>query len=174
MIVSVPALKVVVAGDGNVGKTSLIRRYCEGRFAGSRVMTIGVDFQTKLVDLPTGSVKLSIWDVAGQERFAVMRGGFYRGSRATALVFDLANFDSLTHLDAWRVEILKTVPDQKFILVGNKSDLERRVKADTARNYAAQIGAHYLETSAALGAGVPQMFESLAKLAIPLYRKTTS
>jgi small GTP-binding protein len=169
MVVSVPALKVVIAGDGNVGKTSLIRRYCEGKFAGSRVMTIGVDFQTKTVDLPTGSVKLSIWDMAGQERFAVMRGGFYRGSRASALVFDLTNHDSLTHLDAWRIEILKSVPDQKFVVIGNKSDLERKVKYETAHTYAAQIGAHYLETSAAKGTGVAQLFEALAKLAVPQF-----
>ncbi len=61
--------KVVVAGNGNVGKTSLIRRWCEGKFETSRVMTIGVDFQSKLVQLPEGEVKLSIWDMAGQERF---------------------------------------------------------------------------------------------------------
>ena len=70
---TVPVLKVVIAGDGNVGKTSLIRRYCEGKFEQSRVATIGVDFQTKLVELTGGPVKLSIWDMAGQERFQVMR-----------------------------------------------------------------------------------------------------
>lgn len=165
MVVSVPAVKVVVAGDGSVGKTSLIRRYCEGKFAGSRVITIGVDFQTKLVNLPTGRVKLSIWDMAGQDRFASIRGGFYRGSRATALIFDLGNFDSLTHLDAWRAEILKTAPDQKFLLVGNKSDLPRVVPVGAARSYADQICAGYLETSAANGTGVQGLFESLARLA---------
>jgi small GTP-binding protein len=165
MVNTITTVKVVVAGDGAVGKTSLIRRYCEGKFAGSRVMTIGVDFQTKRVELPTGSIKLSIWDMAGQERFAPLRGGFYRGSRATALVFDLGNFDTLTHLDAWRAEVLKSMPDQKFVLVGNKCDLPRVVPEKVARGYAEQIGAAYLETSAATGAGVPALFEALARLA---------
>jgi len=165
MVVSTPTVKVVVAGDGAVGKTSLIRRYCEGKFAGSRVMTIGVDFQTKFVQLATGTVKLSIWDMAGQERFAVMRGGFYRGSRATALIFDLTNLDSLTHLDAWRAEILKSAPAQKFLLVGNKADQPRAVMPSVAWSYATQIEAEYVETSAATGAGVPQLFEKLAKMA---------
>lgn len=165
MVTTLTTVKVVVAGDGAVGKTSLIRRYCEGKFAGSRVMTIGVDFQTKRVELPTGPVKLSIWDMAGQERFAAMRSGFYRGSRASALVFDLGNFDSLTHLDAWRAEILKVLPAQKFVLVGNKLDLPRAVPDKTARGYAEQIGAAYIETSAANGAGVPALFENLARLA---------
>jgi small GTP-binding protein len=165
MAASPPALKVVVAGDGAVGKTSLVRRYCEGKFETSRVMTIGVDFQTKLVHLPAGLVKLSIWDMAGQDRFAVMRAGFYRGSRAAALVFDLTTGESLSHLETWREEILKAVPNQKFVLVGNKVDLLRAVESQTAAEYAARISARYVETSAATGEGVPRMFEALAQLA---------
>ncbi|MBI3244553.1 MAG: GTP-binding protein [Chloroflexi bacterium] len=160
------AIKVVVAGDGNVGKTSLIRQYCEGKFESSRVMTIGVDFQTKRVALPEGEVKLSIWDMAGQERFAVMRSGFYRGSRAAALVFDVTQAASLTNLETWRAEILKVMPDQKFVVVGNKIDLPRDEATQDAANFAAQIGAEYVETSAATGDGVPKLFEALARLAI--------
>jgi small GTP-binding protein len=161
----IPAVKVVVAGDGNVGKTSLIRRYCEGKFAGSRVMTIGVDFQTKLVQLPNYSVKLSIWDMAGQERFAVMRTGFYRGSRASALVFDLSSPQSFSNLDRWREEIARAVPDFKFVLIGNKADLSHTVSSEAALAYAARYTATYVETSAATGQGVPQLFEALATLA---------
>ena len=73
-----PLLKVVVIGDGAVGKTSLIRRYCEGKFFASRVATIGVDFYTQRVKLPARTVKLCIWDMAGQERFEVVRSGLYR------------------------------------------------------------------------------------------------
>ncbi len=59
MPAAIPTLKVVVAGDGNVGKTSLIRRWSEGRFESSRVMTIGVDFQTKVVELPDGEEEIA-------------------------------------------------------------------------------------------------------------------
>jgi small GTP-binding protein len=166
MMSAIPTLKVVIAGNGSVGKTSLIRRYCEGKFAGSRVMTIGVDFQTKLVDLPSGTVKLSIWDMAGQERFAVMRTGFYRGSRAAALVYDVTHPASLADLEHWRAEIIKTVPNQKFIVIGNKVDLRRKVDGNSAADYARQIDAKYVETSAASGAGVPEMFDMLAQMAV--------
>lgn len=162
---ALPTLKVVVAGDGSVGKTSLVRCYCEGKFETSRVMTIGVDFQTKIVALPTGAVKLSIWDLAGQERFAVMRPGFYRGSRAAALVFDVSSAESFSDLDAWRNEIHKALPDQRLVIVGNKIDLPRAVDSQTAAHYAARIKAVYVETSAATGEGVPRLFESLARLA---------
>ena len=146
-----PVLKVVIAGDGNVGKTSLVRRYCEGKFDTSRIATIGVDFQTHTVDLPSGQVKLSIWDMAGQERFRVVRGGFYRGSLAAALVFDVTNPSSLTNLERWYQEISEVAPDQKYMIIGNKIDLERVQGLESAQAYAARISAAYLETSALTG-----------------------
>jgi len=120
---SVPILKVVIAGDPNVGKTSLVRAYCEGKFETSRVLTIGVDFQTKLVNLPAGTVKLSIWDMAGQDRFEVVRAGFYRGSLTSALVYNLEEPETLKSLVRWYHEVRRTLPQQKFIVVGNKLDL---------------------------------------------------
>lgn len=159
-------LKVVVAGDGAVGKTSLIRRYCEGKFEIARVQTIGVDFQTQTVDLPQGTVKLSIWDMAGQDRFEVMRGGFYRGSRASALVFDVTTPETFESLLRWRKEILNAVQEQPFLVIGNKIDLERVIPQDSARTFAESIGAPYLETSALTGDGVPGLFEMLARRAL--------
>jgi small GTP-binding protein len=162
----IPVLKVVIAGDGNVGKTSLVRRYCEGKFETSRVATIGVDFQTQVVDLPSGSVKLSIWDMAGQERFRVVRSGFYRGSLVAALVFDVSEADSLYHLKDWLQEISQANPNRKFVVVGNKIDLERAEGTETAPKFADLIGAPYLETSALTGDGVSEFFLCVATLAV--------
>lgn len=165
MTEKIPVLKVVVAGDGAVGKTSLIRRYCEGKFEASRVETIGVDFQTQVVDLPTGTVKLSIWDMAGQERFQVIRAGFYRGSRAAALVFDVTQAETLAKLSRWRDEILEAVQRQPFLVIGNKIDLPRGVPPERGRAFADSIQAQYLETSALTGSGVTALFEAIAKMA---------
>jgi len=163
-------LKVVIAGDGTVGKTSLVRRYCEGKFQSARVATIGVDFYTQRVRIPDPEngeqmVKLSIWDLAGQERFGVVRAGFYRGSRAAALVFDVTNLVSLGNLRRWRDEVLESAPGQPFVVVGNKVDLERSVTPDLARAAADYLGAPYLETSALSGEGVAALFQMLARLA---------
>jgi small GTP-binding protein len=159
-------LKVVVAGDGAVGKTSLIRRYCEGKFEHTRIQTIGVDFQTQTVKLPEQTVKLSIWDMAGQERFAVVRAGFYRGSRAAALVYDVTEPQSLKDLERWREEVLGAIQEQPFLVIGNKIDLERTVSREEGKAFADSINATYVETSALTGEGVPALFESLAKLAL--------
>jgi small GTP-binding protein len=161
----IPVLKVVVGGEGTVGKTSLIRRYCQGKFESSRVATIGVDFQTQIVKLPEKTVKLSIWDMAGQDRFQVIRGGFYRGSRASALVYDVTQTDSFKQLEKWRKEILEVVPQEPFVVVGNKIDLQRVQGTEEARAFADSIGAKYLETSALSGEGVSTLFETLARLA---------
>ena len=162
---AIPLLKVVVVGDGAVGKTSLIRRYCEGKFHASRVATIGVDFYTQRVQLPEGMVKLSIWDMAGQERFQVVRTGFYRGSRATAMVYDVTKSVSLINLRRWYAEVLSAVPGQKVLVVGNKVDLARSVQTPVGKAFSAYLGVPYLETSALSGEGVSALFESLARLA---------
>jgi small GTP-binding protein len=163
---SIPLLKIVIAGDGNVGKTSLVRQYCEGHFESSRIMTIGVDFQTKLVPLPAGPVKLSIWDMAGQERFQTVRAGFYRGSLAAALVYDLTSLDSLKNLVKWYMEIVKNVPDEKFVVVGNKLDLAGASKDRTGEQFARVIKSPHIYTSAASGEGVAEMFEAMANAAL--------
>lgn len=160
-----PVLKIVMAGDGNVGKTSLVRRFCEGKFSESRVTTIGVDFQTKVVQLPEITVKLSIWDMAGQERFKVVRSGFYRGSLAAALAFDLTDPVSVDNLPHWHEEIETAVPNQRYVVVGNKADLAPTVEVARARAFAEHIGALYLETSALSGEGVSKFFYALAMIA---------
>lgn len=158
-------LKVIVTGDGAVGKTTLIRRFVEGKFEASRVATIGVDFHTHTIRLPGKTVKLSIWDMAGQERFQVMRKGFYRGSRSAALVFDVTQPRTLANLVHWRREVLEAVPRQAFVVIGNKIDLERTIPSTKAKAYADSIGAPYLETSALTGENVAALFETMARLA---------
>jgi small GTP-binding protein len=166
MGVPFPSLyKVMLLGDGNVGKTSLARRYCEGKFEESRVLTIGVDFQTKVVQLPGNEVKLSIWDVAGQPRFQVVRETFYRGCRAAALVFDLCNLESLKNLIQWVKEIRQFAPEVKFLVVGNKLDLVNENKVKDGGLFADHFKAPYIETSAKTGFGVGELFTSLAELA---------
>jgi small GTP-binding protein len=165
-----PIYKVVIAGDGSVGKTSLIRRYCEGMFEQSRIMTIGVDFQTKTVMLGDREVRLSIWDVAGQERFGSFRDTFYGGARAVALVYDVTVSESFDNLIRWRDEILRIVPDVPMVLIANKVDLEAVVPARQARQWARGLGMPFLETSAATGQNVEPLFSGLAHLAVNFRR----
>ncbi|HTX79212.1 MAG TPA: Rab family GTPase [Longilinea sp.] len=163
-----PLLKVVLLGDGNVGKTSLARRYCEGMFEESRIMTIGVDFQTKVVGMPEGTVKLSIWDVAGQPHFKVVREGFYRGSLSAALVYDMTQPSTLANLLGWIEEVQQYAPNVKFAVIGNKVDLVPPGTSVGGEEFAHSLGVPHLLTSAKDGLGVEQMFVDLARLAVNL------
>jgi small GTP-binding protein len=160
-----PIVKIVFLGDGSVGKTALVRRFCENRFEESRVMTIGVDFQIKEMVIEDRLIKLSIWDVAGQDRFQFVRETFYRGSQAAALVYDCSKPETFHHLDRWVAEIRAFAPRVPFILVANKQDLGESVEVNPME-FAARIGAPMFKTSALSGEQVPQMFYRLAELAL--------
>ncbi|HLF29295.1 MAG TPA: GTP-binding protein [Anaerolineae bacterium] len=160
-----PVVKVVVGGDGAVGKTSLIRRYCTGMFEESRVMTIGVDFQVKIVEVDGRSLKLSIWDIAGQDRFGAFRDTFYRGAQAVALVYDVTDILSMNNLANWHRQIVKVAPKASFCVVGNKLDLHRVVPRRSGEGWARSLGFPYVETSAKTTEGVEDFFLILARLA---------
>ncbi len=163
---TLPVYKVVIAGDGNVGKTSLIRRYCEGKFDESRITTLGVDFQTKIVTVGDRLVKLSIWDVAGQERFLSFRDTFYRGAHAVALVYDVTSPPTFFNLMHWRDEVQSIVPLVPMVVIGNKVDLFNVIPPEEVRGWARSLSMPFLLTSALNGEKVEDFFAGLAYLAV--------
>ena len=166
-----PIAKVVIAGDEGVGKTSLIRRYCTGVFEEPRIITTGVDFQIKIVEVNGNSIKLSIWDIAGQERFGAFRDTFYRGAKVMVLVYDLMNPATLDNLPRWHAGVAKICPKARFVVVGNKVDLGRRVMREQVEEWARSMGFPYMETSALTNEGVNSLFQALAELAAPKQSK---
>ena len=173
---AIPVLKVVIAGDGAVGKTSLIRRFCEGNSMSSRISTIGVDFQTQRVTLPSGIVKLSIWDMAGQDRFHDIRQGFYRGSRGAALVYDATAPVTMQNLPRWREEIpgrgagpavCGGCQQGRFAHSRHAGPLDQPGAAQHSRRAHVCLihRCGVCPTSALSGMNVLQLFEQIAKLA---------
>ena len=157
--------KVAIVGNGAVGKTTLLRRYATGKFQESRIMTIGVDFETIEVEVKGQPIKLTVWDLAGQDRFAPFRDGFYRGARAVAMVFDVSDRESFDDLPRWLEEARRVVTDAYLVVNGNKIDLPRVVTPQEGKAYAASLNAAYVETSARTGDGVARFFSYLAMAA---------
>ncbi|KAJ3417016.1 hypothetical protein HDV05_007498 [Chytridiales sp. JEL 0842] len=126
-------IKVVVLGDGGVGKTSLRNQ----RFTNNYKATIGADFIVKDVELEEDGrvVSMQIWDTAGQERFQSLGVAFWRGADACILVYDVTSPSTLSHLPHWLSEFLTKadIPDPEsfpVVVLGNKTDvgdLHRRV-----------------------------------------------
>lgn len=159
--------KVVLVGDGNVGKTSLVRRFCEGKFEESRILTIGVDFQIKTVQLGDQTIRLSIWDVAGQDRFRAFRDQFYSGALAVALIYDVTAPATFFNLPRWRNEVMTAIPGVPMAVIGNKLDLGPVVPPGEAEGWAKFEGKMpFLQTSALSGQNVEEFFRGLAYLAI--------
>jgi small GTP-binding protein len=119
-------LKIIVAGDGGVGKTSLIRRYVSDCFNPAERITIGCDFYTKVLKTDNGQhFKFQIWDVGGQEQFRALLPLWSKGSKGAILAFDVGSIESYLHLDEWLSMVLDGGMTEKFpiVVVGNKKDL---------------------------------------------------
>eukprot|EP00091_Calanus_sinicus_P010663 TRINITY_DN24633_c0_g1_i1.p1 TRINITY_DN24633_c0_g1~~TRINITY_DN24633_c0_g1_i1.p1 ORF type:complete len:129 (+),score=30.24 TRINITY_DN24633_c0_g1_i1:55-441(+) len=98
--------KVLLVGDANVGKTSILKRYVEGRCPEGYTSTIGIDFKKRIVQLGGNrNIKLQLWDTAGQERFRGMCRSYYRGSDAIVFVYDVTNLNSLENISFWLNEL---------------------------------------------------------------------
>ncbi len=162
----IPLFKIIMAGESAVGKTALIQQYCESKFETTQVKPRGIDFQMKQLNLPEGSVKLSIWDMVGLDRFSVVRTSFYRGAHAAALVYDISRPETLAKLIKWRDEIISICPDIPFVVVGNKADLHEGEEDPDAMEYAMSIRANYVLTSALTGMGINFLFETLARISM--------
>ena len=164
--------KTLLLGDGAVGKTALAHRFVHEKFKNTYLMTIGMEPYTRYQTINKANVCFSIWDIAGQERFKIMRGMFYRGSLAALVVFDLTRETSLEHVHKWIIESRKEAPDVLYILVGNKSDLvnDRAVPKRDAEKIAKEFDCiSYIETSALTGKNVNEAFVSIGESVLNSY-----
>jgi len=115
-------VKLVCVGNSGVGKSSLIHRYSKREFNPQFVSTIGVDFEIKEIQLFDKTVKLQLWDCAGNERFRTITTSYYRGANVVMLVFDVLDESSMCAIPQWIREIREQNHDARILLVGNKID----------------------------------------------------
>ncbi|RLI63389.1 MAG: hypothetical protein DRO67_05770 [Candidatus Asgardarchaeum californiense] len=119
--------KVVLIGDGAVGKTSLRLQYMGKGFSATYLMTIGADFAVAPVtinyDNHNYSCKLQIWDLAGQPRFKEVRSLFYQGAYGALAVYDKTRYDTYEHVIDWVNEVIKNRGKIPMVLLGNKKDI---------------------------------------------------
>lgn len=164
-----PLYKIVMLGDSGVGKTSLVARLTNPDRPMNHDIsaTMGIEFDTQMLDTPQGKVKAQIWDTAGQERFArVLLPTYFRKAKGVILVYDITNAKSFESLgERWMSQLNDHANGEEMakLLVGNKSDLEssREVTRAMAKAFCQQHGIEMLETSAMNGDNVLKAFEKL-------------
>jgi len=178
-------VKVVFAGETNVGKTSIVERSIFERH-GQHTPTVGAAFAAKKVIHKDKSVMLGIWDTAGQERYQSMSAIYFRQAIICVLVFDLTKRESFRKIPMWKDLCDEANCDYQtsensdipiYILIGNKLDMkDKAVTMSEIEQYCtANNIRHYIETSAVTGVGIDKLYEAMAEescnIKLPLSKK---
>ena len=158
-------LKVLTAGEGGVGKTTLLRRYVDGIFMADTRMTIGVEFFLKELIIEGKNVALQLWDFGGQERFRFLLDAYAAGARGALVMFDLTRPLTLDRIDEW-IRICRSGNSKVPILfLGTKMDLDNDISVDD--NYVSELiekynFLDYIKVSSKTGENVHKSFEMLS------------
>ncbi|CAG0878974.1 unnamed protein product [Darwinula stevensoni] len=160
--------KVVIVGNGAVGKSSMIQRYCKGIFTKDYKKTIGVDFMERQIELEGEEVRLMLWDTAGQEEFDAITKAYYRGAQACVVAFSTTDRASFLAVKRWKKKVEDECGDIPMVLVQNKIDLidEAAILNEEAEALARELGLRLYRTSVKEDLNVEQVFSYLAALYI--------
>jgi Ras-related protein Rab-2A len=163
--------KIVMLGDGAVGKTAMTTRFTQNFFEADYKRTIGSDFAIKrlTIDEIDAQVTLQVWDLAGQPRFESVRQGFYRGARGGLLLYDVTRRRTFLNVENWKEEAFTNLQKEiPLILVANKVDLEdsRVVATEEGEKYAKKNNLIYVESSALTGEYVEDAYLNLCRIMI--------
>jgi len=165
---SINIYKVIVGGDGGVGKTTLTQRFLTGEFIADTKMTLGVGFFIHKVNIKDEEVTLQIWDLGGQEQFQSMGvfDKYVQGANGGILVFDLTHMKSFLSLSKWKELISNKSENVQLILVGTKADLvdEIKITESMITELIEELNINdYIETSSLTGKNVENVFKEIAK-----------
>jgi GTP-binding nuclear protein Ran len=145
---AVPEFKVVLVGDGGVGKTTFVKRHLTGEFEKKYVATQGAEVRPLPFSTSYGNIRFNVWDTAGQEKFAGLRDGYYVESQAAIIMFDVTSRVTYKNVPNWHRDIVRVCDDIPVVLVGNKVDVKsRKVKASQI-NFHRRKNIQYFDVSA--------------------------
>ena len=127
------AFKILLLGDSSVGKTCFLKRYTDSTFQDAYLSTIGFDFKYKFVTLEEGkTVKVQLWDTAGEERFRTIAKSYYKGAHGIVLIYDVTNRKTYDNIRKWMNQIKDDSSSNiSIILVANKIDCENEFRQVT-------------------------------------------
>ena len=159
--------KILILGDHAVGKSCFIIRYTDDTFQDVYLSTIGMDCKYKDINLENGkSIRLQIWDTAGQDRFRSLTKNLYKGASGIILIYDISQRKTFDNVKGW-IESIKEEVSSKvvIVLVGNKIDKieEREVKKVEGEDLAEELKLPFYECSALTGENINNAFLGLAR-----------
>jgi small GTP-binding protein len=159
--------KCIIVGNVAVGKSSLVNRYTKGEYLEQYQATIGAAFVPKEVALAQGkSIKLQIWDTAGEEKYRAMTQFYYRKAAGAVVVFGLDDRESYNDVKVWIDDVREVQPNIVIVVAGNKSDIDpddRAVGIHEVDEFVDDLGVGYIEVSALDGSNVDMLFQDVAQ-----------
>lgn len=167
--------KIIIIGDSNIGKSSILYRFSDDVFNNKYISTIGVDFKIKTIVIDNKIIKLQIWDTAGQERFRTITTSYYRGSHIIILCYDTTDRNTFLNLTTWLNEISKYASNNvNIIICGTKNDIEekRQVSYEEAKTFANIKGYVFYETSSKENINIDEMFINSSKILLNKFLAT--
>ncbi|MHA1726056.1 MAG: Rab family GTPase [Promethearchaeota archaeon] len=159
-------LKILTAGEGGVGKTTLLHRYVTNSFVQDTKMTIGVEFFLQEIEMGDANCTLQLWDFGGQERFRFLLENYVLGAKGALLMFDLTRPMTLENLDEWISICRRYDPNLPILFIGTKLDLENEIMVDDdyARSFLEQYNLFdYVKVSSKTGENVELVFKKLTE-----------
>jgi len=124
-----PQFKLVLVGDGGVGKTTFVKRHKSGEFEKKYVATLGVEVHPLTFYTSLGAIIYNCWDTAGQEKFGGLRDGYYVGGKAAIIMFDVTSRITYKSVSVWHRDLTRVCENIPIVLCGNKVDVkDRKVK----------------------------------------------
>jgi Ras-related protein Rab-2A len=161
--------KFIIVGDSNVGKSCLMLQFTDNKFKSDNDPTIGVEFGSASIKHNESTLRLQIWDTAGQESFRSITRSYFRGAIGALLVFDLTSRESFTNLANWVEEIqMCASTNLVIILIGNKCDMttQQEITIEEAEDFAKSKGLIFIQTSAKTSHNVEKAFRTVAELVV--------
>ena len=165
--------RICLLGDANVGKTSLLSRFCDNSFKEKYNNTIGVDFRLVTLKCNGYISKIHIWDTAGQERFRSLALNYLNNSHGFIFMYDITDRDSFNNVVNWiDLALEKNVKTIANFLVGNKCDNEgkRQISVEEGKNLAKDKNLFFMETSAKANNNVQKLFYFFLYKLIEFYK----
>ena len=170
--------KVILAGEGAVGKTNLRRRFMGDSFTSEYINTVGADFAYYSEDVEEKgeltTYKFSIWDLAGQPKFSNVRPVFYAGAFGALICFDVTREETFLALDKWMDELIRHTHTEgvPVVLVATKMDLydpDKHMSFDVVEAYMDKVRERlgnrfdvtFIQTSSVSGLNVRLAFHNL-------------
>ena len=153
--------KLIVIGDENVGKTSIINRFKSNQFTGDYEPTVGLDFQSIPLLIDNQNVTLLLYDTAGQEKFRSLIPLYTKEANIILLIYDTTNSESFSNIEKWYDSLSNINKEEAiFVLVGNKIDLveQRKITEEEGKLYADGHNYMFQEVSALTGDGIQELF----------------